>query len=107
MYNDALSSPPPAVSSYSIARNRTMRDIRALQRCVEDNLVVSILNVVESVESSEELSTKAFCGVDLFHDVFWLYLVTYELYVILLLLVIIQVNSGTRGNSTKRYLDLS
>ena len=57
MHGSAVSSSQPAPLQYSIAKDRTRRDIRRPQRYVEADLVAYALKVVESIESSEKPST--------------------------------------------------
>lgn len=52
--------PPPVMPSYSIAKDRPIRNIRPPHKYKEPNLVAYALSVVEDVESSKEI----FCGVD-------------------------------------------
>ena len=55
--NDAVSSSPPVIPQYSIARDRPRRDVRPPQRYGEAELVAYALNVAEGIDSSEEPSS--------------------------------------------------
>lgn len=52
------------LSSYSIIRDKSRRDIRPLQKFRKANLVTYVLNVIEDIESNKESSIEAVCFGD-------------------------------------------
>lgn len=64
MDNSALPPPSPAVPLYSIVRDRPMRDIRLTHTYSEDDLVISVLDVVEDIDSKQEFYIEAISYVD-------------------------------------------
>lgn len=61
---DYATLPPLVLSSYSITRDKYMKDIRPLQRFGKANLVAYVLNVIEDIESNKESSIETLCFGD-------------------------------------------
>lgn len=56
--------PSPMMLRYSIARDKSRRNIRSPQRYGETDLIGYTLNVLKGIKSSEKPSTKAISSVD-------------------------------------------
>ncbi|KAF3616691.1 Ubiquitin carboxyl-terminal hydrolase 20 [Capsicum annuum] len=71
LQSDTISSSPPVMLQYSIAKQRPKRDIRLPKKYVEADLIAYALNVAEGIDSDEEpfSYSEAVPGID-FIDVF-------------------------------------
>ncbi|KAF3622043.1 Ubiquitin carboxyl-terminal hydrolase 20 [Capsicum annuum] len=71
LQSDTISSSPPVMLQYSIAKQRPKRYIRLPKKYVEADLIAYALNVAEGIDSDEEPSSysEAVPGID-FIDVF-------------------------------------
>lgn len=72
--------PPIVVPLYTIARDKSKRNIRPSHKWGKAYLGVYTLSLVEGVEPSEKPSTKAFCSVDSIQEVILPYLVIVNLF---------------------------